>query len=424
MDRQDLLSSDGLDTMARSGEEEEEGGKPQMDVPTLQDELHQFRQRWQQELRSSDASPVPQLEYRQEEHSVEEEAKELFLLGMQAEQDGALYEAIHHYRRAMQLVPDIESKIDFFQYRSPRERQDSESSIDSSGADMEEDLMQHFQNMKIQEKSVCETAYEQRATHISSLPVEVLMYILRWVVSSELDMRSLEMLSQVCRGFYMCARDEGLWKTVCLRVWGNQCGNCKKFGGWRKMYLERPHLLFNGCYICRATYVRQGEQGMDTFYRPFHMVAYYRYLRFFPDGSMLMMCSSEEPAMVVPKLRNVNARTQGLMKGYYKMSGTKVMCVLKRVNTAKQPEGMRFKRQKQAANQNEMAQTYSVEFELTGSGRLCHNRLNWVSYAIRTVYKATGDETVADFELKSSAYPPLVFSRVRSYTSTSASPLE
>lgn len=38
------------------------------------------------------------------------------------------------------------------------------------------------------------------------LPMEVLMYIFRWVVSSDLDLRSLEQLSQVCRGFYICAR--------------------------------------------------------------------------------------------------------------------------------------------------------------------------------------------------------------------------
>lgn len=39
--------------------------------------------------------------------------------------------------------------------------------------------------------------YMIQATHICKLPVEVLMYIFYWVVSSELDVRSLEMLSEV-----------------------------------------------------------------------------------------------------------------------------------------------------------------------------------------------------------------------------------
>lgn len=33
--------------------------------------------------------------------------------------------------------------------------------------------------------------------HISSLPVEVLRYILRWVVSAQLDMRALEQVARV-----------------------------------------------------------------------------------------------------------------------------------------------------------------------------------------------------------------------------------
>lgn len=38
------------------------------------------------------------------------------------------------------------------------------------------------------------------------------MYIFRWVVSSDLDMRALEQLSLVCRGFYICARSASLSK--------------------------------------------------------------------------------------------------------------------------------------------------------------------------------------------------------------------
>ncbi len=38
---------------------------------------------------------------------------------------------------------------------------------------------------------------------------------LQWVVSSELDVRSLEVCSQVSRGFYVAARDEEIWRLVC-----------------------------------------------------------------------------------------------------------------------------------------------------------------------------------------------------------------
>lgn len=43
-----------------------------------------------------------------------------------------------------------------------------------------------------------------------ALPREIIMYIFRWVVSRDLDMRALEQLSLVCRGFYICARSAPL----------------------------------------------------------------------------------------------------------------------------------------------------------------------------------------------------------------------
>lgn len=51
------------------------------------------------------------------------------------------------------------------------------------------------------------------------------------------------------------------------------------------MFLQRPHLRFDGVYICRMTYVRQGEQSyIDQTYKPWYLVEYYRFIRVFPDG--------------------------------------------------------------------------------------------------------------------------------------------
>jgi F-box protein 9 len=40
------------------------------------------------------------------------------------------------------------------------------------------------------------------------------MLILKWVVSDHLDMRSLDNFGAVCKGFYVCARDEKIWKQA------------------------------------------------------------------------------------------------------------------------------------------------------------------------------------------------------------------
>ena len=37
--------------------------------------------------------------------------------------------------------------------------------------------------------------------------------------------------------------------------------------------------------------MRAGEQSLDGLYKPYHLVVYYRFLRFFPDGESLMGAS-------------------------------------------------------------------------------------------------------------------------------------
>lgn len=138
------------------------------------------------------------------------------------------------------------------------------------------------------------------------------MYIFRWVVSSDLDMRALEQLSLVCRGFYICARsaplssetaclltacfsldlplkildqeilshccctrdkviksqfcafgfhsvlnlffkflfrDPEIWHLACVRVWGRNCTKVVPFKSWREMFLRRPRVRFDGNYM-------------------------------------------------------------------------------------------------------------------------------------------------------------------------------
>lgn len=38
-------------------------------------------------------------------------AKQLFLCGVELERSGKLYEAIQHYKRAIQILPDVETRL-------------------------------------------------------------------------------------------------------------------------------------------------------------------------------------------------------------------------------------------------------------------------------------------------------------------------
>ena len=49
-------------------------------------------------------------------------------------------------------------------------------------------------------------------------------------------------------------------------------------GSWRDLYLDRPHMRFDGVYISRNTYLRTGLVEWRV-KNPVHLVCYFRYYR-------------------------------------------------------------------------------------------------------------------------------------------------
>lgn len=179
--------------------------------------------------------------------SEEDKAMYLFGKGVLLEQQGRHYEAIQFYRMSMQLDPDIEFKMDAGTVSNSSkeksnkqqqatakaakpttnqvlivedltdERENATSANDDQSGDEEDSLLKQFQQMAIAENRYCEKSVPQKATHFSQLPSEVIMLIFKWAVSDQLDMRTLESLSMVCKGFYVCARDPEIWRLACLK---------------------------------------------------------------------------------------------------------------------------------------------------------------------------------------------------------------
>lgn len=424
-----------------AGSEEEEGEEDEessSSSPPLEEQLSNFRQQWKEELMSTKDGEGQVAHGRgrrrrkssslgENSSSLEDKAYSLFMQGVHAERDGLMFEAIKFYRQAVQLVPDIENKIQnitgFEDYES---EEDSEGSVyEGDEDDSINQLSSQLSEMNINSIRVsCEKEFPQKGKHISALPIELLLLVFRWVVASHLDLRSLEQLSMVCRGFYVCARDVEIWRLVCQRIWGRGVYLTKDYPAWRQMFLERPHLRFDGVYICRTTYFRQGEQSfIDQFYRPWHIVEYYRYIRVFPDGVIMMLTSPEQPKDVVSKLRWKSASVEGILKGHYRLVDNILSGVLQR-EKPKDSEGsyQRFKRRNRNNNVSGVKeQTFHVEFNLTGPGRCNNTKLEWLHYSCETWYSASTVASVSEFDL--SSFHPLIFSRVKSYTRAAVLPL-
>ncbi|XP_031691306.1 F-box only protein 9 isoform X1 [Oncorhynchus kisutch] len=412
--------------------EDHEGDNEDSDS-NLQVELNVFRAQWMSELKPNSgsnggnrglSSRAADLR-RKQELAREEKARELFLKAVEEEENGAVYEAIKYYRRAMQIVPDIEFKINYS--RSPDPDGGNEKDMDGEI----EDLLAYFhQQLTLQDNSlkICVPEVEMTQMHISALPPEVLIYIFRWVVSSDLDLRALEQLSLVCRGFYICARDPEIWRSACLRVWGRSCTKLVPFNSWREMFLERPRVRFDGVYISKTAYIRQGEESLDGFYRAWHQVEYYRYLRFFPDGQVMMLTTPEDPLVTVPRLRSRNTRVESIMCGHYRLSQdtdnqTKVFVVVskrKEEKVAEYQRNSRFCRRNPAAPETE--HSFHVGLQLSSGGRQSFNKLNWIHHSCHINYRSTGETVVTAFDLDQ-MYASFFFARVKSYTAFSERPL-
>ncbi|XP_076034356.1 F-box only protein 9 isoform X1 [Oratosquilla oratoria] len=417
--------------------------KPTQDPESL---LDSFREEWKRELEGSpgrgartpsqDAVVTTskpdtrradrQKEDTQSQQDLEHKASELFNQGVELEQGGRLYEAIRYYRRAVNLVPDIEFKVHWKNIKEKAERTwgVNEECVEEEGEDLEEeirDLVSRFQNMLIPSYAICQPKFDQEAGHISCLPKEMLEHILDWVVGSDLDMRSLEQTAAVCRGFYLVARSPDIWRRACARIWGIHCGSLGQYQSWRDMFIRRPHPRFNGCYISRTTYFRSGESSFqDQNYQPWHMVRYFRYLRFLPDGIVLMLTTSEEPSTIVAHLKSSEVRHSQVLKGHFRIHGSYVSLLFKRSNK-------KSNRKRGPLNRNGTTDvadtTFQIELEIRPVRDRHHWQMHWCHYTIVSRYfsdvQSVSKVDVSDVD----NFPPLNFSRVRSYASESDKPL-
>ncbi|XP_053946810.1 F-box only protein 9 [Anastrepha ludens] len=434
----------------------------------IRTELEVFRDNWQRELKNQSETETPTKNVENDVKNIVEVeqhklAENLFRSAVELEQRGKVYDALPLYRKAVQIVPDIEFKyyelqkvksaaaggnftegIKVFdpnlQIERPEESSDSEELL--------EDLYEKFQldltgNGGRLLHSSRDAGVITTEAHISELPPEILLYILRWVVSAQLDMHSLEQCASVCKGLYLCARDEELWRLACAKVWGVNLGTLSEpadrptdnliesadttpivYTSWRQMFIMRERVIFNGCYISKTTYLRMGENSFqDQYYRPIQLVEYYRYVRFLGDGRVLMMTNADEPAQGVNKLKNIHQLRSEVLCGHYRLYGDTITIVVKKQQQQSHSNNTHqyARHRRNSINDEPNSIKYCIEFRITNTAKRKYGRLLWTHYSV--VQTRNKVETTSQFELTPSKYPPLWFSPVRSYHLDTDAPL-
>jgi len=412
------------------------------------DDLSSFREQWKREIggkaTGSESNSVERERLEDKEEDQEDDlhvkAREFFLQGVRFEESGKLYEAIRYYKKAEKLVPNIEYQT--FKYTGKNFKAKSTAEVqegkdDNGNITPKEDISKNeeenisnltlkFSKMKTADEVLIKAETETSSTHIGSLPSEVINLILKWVISADLDIKSLENCSEVCRAFYLASRDEEIWRLICLKIWGRSVAIPNYFPTWREMFLSKPRVHFNGCYISKMSYIRAGEKGFqdNDAYKPWHVVEYYRFLRFFPGGQAVMVTSADDEAIVSKQLSTkAGCNVQGAMIGDYKIVDNVLACVLHKPKDKKK-KVLRYRRKgrRDESDYYEVPeQDFHLEFFIKGAR---FRNLHWKDYNIVSKYK-NGQEKVDQFDLRDQRnYPMLKFKQVGSYHFESNNPLK
>lgn len=407
------------------------------------DDLEQFRSQWQRELKDKTneengekQATCENNDEEDEEDDVHRKARDFFMKGVEFEGDGKFFDAIKYYKKAEKLVPDIENHAHKFNIAKNRNTRDvnNTSVLDANGnsrhesSENEQDLdnlISKFSKLRVDGNCSIKSEFETNIVHIGQLPSEVLNYIMKWVVSSDLDLKSLENCSQVCRGFYLASRDDEIWRLISASMWGPAVVSPLS-GSWRELFLTSPRIRFSGCYVSRIKYLREGERGFQDqeMYRAWHVVEYNRFLRFFPGGQVIMALSSDDEDIVAKQL-NTKAgglRIPGAIMGRYRIANDVLICVLHKPKPV-QKKTTKFKRK----GRNEMnfyevpEQDFHLEYNITGKN---WRMLEWKHYSLVSKY-SNGNENVDNFQTRDqSKYPTLRFKPVGSYSFESVCPLK
>lgn len=276
--------------------------------------------------------------------SREQFAMEFFELATAKEQINQFSDAADFYRKSYKLDEKVDLKYREKHFKKKPAESNSESApakptvkLNLGKIDVAK-LLQSFETSEILPEN------EEEPVPISILPNEIIEHIMIILLNDYTP--SWVNLSLACKKFaFIGFHNKNIWRVLAEKlVYPNQVyklEDCdeggdedeseKEYGitpeetqrrfeeqqqlqlalvrsqwgfNFKKMLAERPFLKYQGVYISKVTYMREGGRAENSngWNLPLRIITYYRYYRFYPDGTCLKMMSIVEPAKVVRRL--------------------------------------------------------------------------------------------------------------------------
>ena len=281
-------------------------------------------------------------------------ALEHYERAVEKESQGSLGDSLSHYRRAYRLDAYVDQSYKSKHFPTKSKPLDSNpsnapvtvpstahhSSKEPNSAISTHELIASFAELPIVGAPPTIEGDRPPPCPISQIPSEVLLEVL--LQTAVLDPASFARLSLVCKklAFHVYMENQ-IWKRVAL---GSEFGlgsqrynfstdlqgreaidrivdsvedqhnvdeshfHSSKHQDWREIFHSYPRIRFTGVYISTVNYTRPGgaSTSQATWSSPIHIVTYYRYLRFFRDGTVISLLTTNEPIEVVHHLTKEN----------------------------------------------------------------------------------------------------------------------
>ncbi|CAI5759288.1 unnamed protein product [Candida verbasci] len=387
---------------------------------------------------------------------VDHKAIQLFEKAIEKESQGLMSEAIQFYRQAFKLNEQVDSLYRSIhlpkainQYKSERGKNAMHNVDDSKVAEINVDkLIQSFEHIDANppnpedELSIKISNLELNAKLISPLvhlPNDIWIYILEILV--HISPESWFRMSITCKKFAYLGFNNSIWREICNLVYPrqiyeenkyrklndsdddlpipkNQLKIIPQYKSWKLMLNQRPFIKFLGCYISVINYYSEGGKSefSSSWSNPVRTITYYRYMRFYPDGTVLKVLSVLPPDQIVPYLHKSNKSVPNIIED-------------KPVFTHDVKESHKIYKGKWSVsadgevsiiieNGSVPYYTFHYNFQIKSLGGIKHGKLSWIKYyAIRKQINEQDDDDrigeISEFSIRNEK--PFKFSRVRSY---------